>query len=96
MDEVTKLLKSLSARMERIELKGNQDYRNPPNDDNRGKIPTNSPQTIQRDQRGWDRDYQIIQAPLQNNLSLMKKKRKRRLILKSIVLGIPPHFPFNF
>jgi hypothetical protein len=26
-------------------------------------------------------------------LSLMKKKRKRRLILKSIVLGIPPHFP---
>jgi hypothetical protein len=26
-------------------------------------------------------------------LSLMKKKRKRRLISKSIVLGIPPHFP---
>jgi hypothetical protein len=26
-------------------------------------------------------------------LSLMMKKRKRRLIPKSIVLGIPPHFP---
>jgi hypothetical protein len=25
--------------------------------------------------------------------SLMKKKRKRRLIPKSIVLGISPHFP---
>ena len=26
-------------------------------------------------------------------LSPMKNKRKRRLIPKSIVLGIPPHFP---
>jgi hypothetical protein len=31
MDEVTKLLKSLSARMERLELEGKHSYRNPPN-----------------------------------------------------------------
>jgi ribonuclease HI len=70
MDEVTKLLKSLSARMERVELEGKKSYRNPPNDDNRGNFrrPTNAPQTIQRDQRNRDRDDQKIQTPLQNNL----------------------------
>jgi hypothetical protein len=45
MDEVTKLLKSLSSRMERLELGGNPSYRNPQNDDNRGsfKRPKNAP-----------------------------------------------------
>jgi hypothetical protein len=70
MDEVTKLLKSLSARMERLELEGKKSYRNPPNAENRGNFrrPNNTPQIIQRDQRGRDRDDQRIQAPLQNNL----------------------------
>jgi hypothetical protein len=58
MDEVTKLLKSLSNRMERVELEGRHGYRNPPNTNNRGnfRTPTNSPQTIKRDQRNKDRD----------------------------------------
>jgi ribonuclease HI len=69
-DEVTKLLKSLSARMEKIELEGKQSYRNSQNTENRGsfKRPTNAPQIIQRDQRNRDRDDQKIQTPLQNNL----------------------------
>jgi hypothetical protein len=29
------------------------------------------------------------------NLLLMKTEREKRLILKSIVLGIPPHFPIE-
>jgi hypothetical protein len=36
MDEVTKMLKSLSARMERWELEGKPIYKNPQNNDNRG------------------------------------------------------------
>jgi len=45
MDEVTKLLKSLSARMENIELEGKKGYRNSQNTENRGsfKRPTNAP-----------------------------------------------------
>jgi len=62
MDEVTKLLKSLSYRMERVKLEGKKSYRNPPNTNNRGNFmrPTNSPQTIQRDQRKKDRDDQKV------------------------------------
>jgi hypothetical protein len=51
MDEVTKLLKSLSARMERLELEGKQTYINPQNVDNRGnfrRLNNNSPQIMQR------------------------------------------------
>jgi hypothetical protein len=67
---MTKLLKSFSARMEKIELEGKQGYRNSQNTENRGsfKRPTNAPQIIQRDQRNKERDDQKIQAPLQNNL----------------------------
>jgi hypothetical protein len=48
MDEVTKLLKSLSSRMERLELEGKKNYRNPPNAENRGNFrrPNNTPQAI--------------------------------------------------
>jgi hypothetical protein len=95
MDEVTKLLKSLSSRMERIELEGNQSYRNPPNDDNRGsfKRPTNAPQTIQRDQRGWDRDDQRIQAPLQNNFFTDEEEEAEEVDPKIHCLGDTSSFP---
>jgi hypothetical protein len=52
MDEVTKLLKSLSSRMERLELEGKKTYRNPQNVDNIGNFrrPNNhSPQIMQRE-----------------------------------------------
>jgi hypothetical protein len=43
MDEVTKVLKLLSARMERWELEGKTMYRNPQNTDNRGfRRPSNN------------------------------------------------------
>ena len=62
MDEMTKLLKSLYARMEKIELEGKQNYKNPQNVDNIGnyKRPNNTPHIIQRDQRNRDRDDQKI------------------------------------
>jgi ribonuclease HI len=70
VDELTKLVKSLSAEMEKLKFEGRQSYRNPQNVDNRGNFrrPNNSPQIIQRDQRNRDRDDKKIQAPLQNNL----------------------------
>jgi hypothetical protein len=69
-NEVTIMLKSLSARMERWELEGKPMYRNPQNADNRGfKRPNNNvPQDFPREQRGKDREDQRIQTPLQNNL----------------------------
>jgi hypothetical protein len=38
MDEVTKLLKSISTRMERLEVEGKPTYRNPQNIDNKGNF----------------------------------------------------------
>jgi hypothetical protein len=69
-DEVTKMLKLLSARMERWELEGKPMYKNPQNTDNRGfRRPNNNvPQALPREQRSKDRDEQRIQTPLQNNL----------------------------
>ena len=65
-DEVTKVLKSLSSRMERWELEGKPVYRNPQNTDNRGfRRPGNHmPQTLPKEQRSRDRDDQRIQTPL--------------------------------
>jgi hypothetical protein len=70
VDELTKLVKSLSVEMEKLKLEGKQNYRNTQNVDNRGNFrrPNNAPQVLQRDQRNRDRDDQKVQAPLQNNL----------------------------
>ena len=38
MDEVTKLLKSLSTRMKKLEVEGNPTYINPQNVDNKGNF----------------------------------------------------------
>jgi hypothetical protein len=70
MDEVTKVLKSLSARMERWELEGKPVYRNPYNTDNKGfRRPCNNvPQVSLREKRSRDRYDQRIQTPLQRNM----------------------------
>jgi hypothetical protein len=70
VDELTKLVKSLSAEMKKLKLEGKQTYRNTQNVDNRGnfRIPNNSPQILPRDLRNRDRDDKKVQAPLQNNL----------------------------
>jgi hypothetical protein len=69
VDELTKMVKSLSAEMERMKVEGRQAYKGPQNIENRGgfRRPNNvaSP-TIQRE-RGRDREDQKIQAPFQNN-----------------------------
>jgi hypothetical protein len=59
VDELTKIVKSLSAEMEKMMVEGKQAYRNPQNAENKGsfKMPNNiAPQTMQRDQRGRDRE----------------------------------------
>jgi hypothetical protein len=57
-DEVTKVLKLLSAIMERWELERKPMYINPQNTDNRGfRRPSNNvPQALPREQRSKDRD----------------------------------------
>jgi hypothetical protein len=65
MDKVTKLLKSLSAIMEKLELEGKQTYINPQNIDNRGnfeRMNKNAPQIMPREQRDKDRNEQKIQC----------------------------------
>jgi hypothetical protein len=81
MDEVTKMLKTLSARMERLELEGKPMYINPQNIDNRGfRRPNNNvPQVMPREQRNRDRDDQRIQAPLQNNLVNNEEREEEEL-----------------
>jgi hypothetical protein len=95
MDEVTKLLKSLSTRMERLELEGKQSYRNFQNPDNRGsfKRPNNAPQIIQRDQRNRDKDDQRIQDPLQNNLVTDEEGEEEELDPEIHCLGDTSSFP---
>jgi ribonuclease HI len=71
VDELTKMVKSLTAEMEKMKFEGKQTYRNPQNIDNRGNFRRpnkNVPQMMPREQRNRDRDDQRIQTPLQNNL----------------------------
>jgi hypothetical protein len=70
IDETTRVLKSLSARMERWELEGKPMYRNPQNVDGRGfrRPNNNGPHVFPREPKGKDREDQRIQTPLQNNL----------------------------
>jgi hypothetical protein len=87
VDELTKMVKSLSAEMERMKVEGRQAYKGPQNAENKGgfRRPNNitSP-TVQRE-RGRDREDQKIQAPFQNNFVAEGKKGKQMsLILKSI------------
>jgi hypothetical protein len=71
VDELTKMVKSLTIEMEKMKFEGKQTYKNPQNIDNRGNFrrPNNNvPQIMPREQRNRDRDDQRIQSPLQNNL----------------------------
>jgi hypothetical protein len=95
VDELTKLVKSLSVEVERLKLEGKKSYRNPLNVDNRGnfKRPNNSPQIIQRDQRNRDRDDQKIQAPLQNNLVTDEEGEEEDIDPEIHCLGDTSSFP---
>jgi len=62
IDDLTKLVKSLSAEMEKVKLEERQAYINTQNVDNRGnfRIPNNAPQIIPREQRNIKRNDQNI------------------------------------
>jgi hypothetical protein len=65
VDELTKMVKSLSAEMERMKVERRQAYKGPQSTENKGgfRRPNNiAPPMMQR-----DRDDQKIQAPFQNN-----------------------------
>jgi hypothetical protein len=69
VDELTRMVKSLSAEMERMRVEGRQAYKGPQNSEKGGgfKRPNNfSPTNVQKE-RGRDREDQRIQAHFQNN-----------------------------
>jgi hypothetical protein len=75
VDEITKLVKSLSVEMEKLNIEGKKTYRNTQNVDNRGnfKRPNNAPHILPRDPRNIDRGDQKVQTPLQNNIVVDKE-----------------------
>jgi hypothetical protein len=89
VDELTNLVKSLSAEMEKMKFEGKQSYRNPQNADNRGNFirPNNSPHIIQRDQINKGMDDKKIQAPLQNNLVTDEEGEEEDVDLEIYILG---------
>jgi hypothetical protein len=78
VEDLTKLVKSLSTEIEKLKLEGKQTYRNTQNTDNRGKFrrPNNAPQILPIDPRNRERDDQRVQDPLQTTWLLMKKERR--------------------
>jgi hypothetical protein len=91
VDELTKLVKSLSTEMEKLKLEGKQNYRNTQNADNRVNFirPNNAPQVLQRDPRNRDRDDQKIQTPLQKNLISSEEGEDEETDPKFIILVTP-------
>jgi hypothetical protein len=74
VDELTKMVKSLSVEMERMKVERRQAYKGPQSTENKGGFwrPNNiSPPMMQR-----DRDDQKIQAPFQNNFVADEEERE--------------------
>jgi hypothetical protein len=94
-DELIKLVKSLSVDMEKVKLEARQAYRSTQNTDTRGTFrrPNNSPQILSRDQRGRDRDDQIIQAPLQNKIVTDEEEEEEEVDPEIHCLGDTSSFP---
>jgi hypothetical protein len=95
VDELTKMVKSLSAEMEKMKFKGRQGYKSAQNDDNKGnfKIPNNTPQILPREPRNRDRDDQKIQTPLQNKLVVDEEREEEDLDPKIQCLRHTSPFP---
>jgi hypothetical protein len=95
-NETARVLKSLSARMERWQLEGKPMYRNPQNADGRGfrRSDNHGPRAFPREQRDKDREDQRIQAPFQNNLVADEEEREiDELDLEIHCLEDTPPFP---
>jgi hypothetical protein len=96
VDELTKMVKSLSAEMERIRVEGRQAYKGPQNTEKGGgfRRPNNfAPPNVQKE-RGQDREDQRIQAPFQNNFVAKDEEREEDEMDPEIhCFGDTPPFP---
>jgi hypothetical protein len=95
VDELTKLVKSLSVEMEKLKFEEKHTYRNTQNVDNRGgsRRHNNAPQILTRDPRNRERDDQKIQTPLQNNLLVDEEGEDEEGDPEIHCLGDTPPFP---
>jgi ribonuclease HI len=95
VDDLTKMINSLSAEMEKIKFEGKQGYKSAKNVDNRGSFirPNNTPQILLREPRNRDRDDQKIQTPLQNNLVIDGEGEGEELDPEIHCLGDTSLFP---
>jgi ribonuclease HI len=94
-DDTARTLKSLAAKIERLELEGKPMYRSPQNTDNRGfRKPNNfTPPNMQRE-KGRDKEDQKIQAPFQNNFVAEEEEREADELDPEIhCFGDTPPFP---
>jgi hypothetical protein len=87
MDELTRMVKSLSTEMERMKVEGRKAYKNPHNTENKGgfrRLNNIAPLTMQRDQRGREEKTRKF-SPLFKIIwwSMRKKGKQMGLILKS-------------
>ena len=95
VDELTKLVKSLSIEMEKMKFEGKQSYKSAQSTDNIGNFrkPDNMPQILPRDPRIRDRDDQKIQTPIQNNLVVDVEGEEEELDPEIHCLGDTSPFP---
>jgi hypothetical protein len=96
MDELTKMVKSLSAEMERMKVEGRQAYKGPQSAENKGgfrRLNNITSPTMQRE-RGRDREDQKIQAPFQNNFMAEEEEGEVEELDPEIhCFGDTPPFP---
>jgi hypothetical protein len=96
VDELTKMVKSLSAEMERMRMEGRQAYKGPHIAENKGgfRRPNNfTPPNVQKE-KGRDREDQKIQAPFQNNFVAEGGERESEELDPEIhCVGDTPPFP---
>jgi hypothetical protein len=93
VDELTKIVKSLSTEMEKIKFEGNQGYKNVPNTNSRAnfrRLNNNAPQIIQIDR---DKNDQKIQTPLKNNLVIDEEMEEEELDPEIHCIGDTSPFP---
>jgi hypothetical protein len=96
VDELTKMVKSMSVEMENMKFEGKKGYKNVPNNDNRGNFwrPNNhAPQIMPREQSDIDINDQKIQAPLQNNPFMDEEREEEDLDPKIHCIGETSPFP---
>jgi hypothetical protein len=95
VDELTKMVKSMSIEMKKMKFEGKKGYKNAPNADNRGNFtrPINTPQILPREPRSRDRDGQKLQTPLQNNLVVDEEREEEELDPEIHCLGDTSPFP---